>query len=34
MKYSENGLTKVKCVKCGKKFYMTYNIRADFQTWK
>jgi len=31
---NKSGNTKVKCAKCGKKFYMTYNIRGDFQTWK
>jgi len=26
--------TKVKCVKCGKKFYLTYDIKGNFVTWK
>jgi transcriptional regulator NrdR family protein len=26
--------TKVKCVKCGKKFYLSYNTKGEFVTWK
>ena len=31
---NKSGYTKVKCVKCGKKFNLSYNIKGDFVTWK
>jgi len=31
---NKSGYTKVKCVKCGKKFNLTYNIKGEFVTWK
>lgn len=31
---NKSGYTKVKCVKCGKKFKLTYNIKGEFVTWK
>jgi RNase P subunit RPR2 len=31
---NKSGYTKVKCVKCGKNFFMTYNTKGEFVTWK